>query len=72
MIDSKGISDRIARLEDLAQALGQEVRQAEIGEMALAEHERQEYVTTILDAVAGLDAARAVLVRVRARLRGAS
>lgn len=60
MIDSKGIDERIGRLESVARSLAEDARGAQ---------GQPEYVSLLYDAIAGVDAAKAVLERVRERLR---
>lgn len=61
MITQQDIADRIERLEALARELGRDAQQAQ---------GQPEYVSLLLDAIAGLDAARAVLVKAQERMRG--
>jgi hypothetical protein len=60
---------RVERLEQLAKGLAREVARWKRGDDPLLFAERRAYVDGILDALAGMDEARTVLVGVLARLR---
>lgn len=56
-----GIDERIARLAKYGLGLGRET--GACGD--LADHDQRDFLNYVMDAVAAVDAARAVLVRVR-------
>jgi hypothetical protein len=69
-MDTNDIEGRIARLETLAVGLSREVALWRVAaEHPLQERERKAYLAAVQDALAGLDAARVVLVGVTGRLR---
>lgn len=60
-----GIDERIARLAKFALGLGRETAAFGAACGALPDHDQRDYLNYVMDAVAAVDAARAVLVRVR-------
>jgi hypothetical protein len=69
-MDFNDVTARVNRLDQLARSLAAEVGIWKKGKDPLLYVERQAYLNAIQDALAGIDSARVVLVRVRARLEG--
>lgn len=67
MVTLEGIDGRIERLAELAQGLSRET--ATFGKVCagLADHERRDYLNSVMDALAAADQAKHALKRVRER-----
>jgi hypothetical protein len=68
VIGVKDLTARIERLDRLSRGLAREVLRWKEGDDPLLYVERREYLSAIQDALAGVEAARVALVRVRQRL----
>jgi len=68
VIGAEEVSARVRRLEELTRGLSKEVAIWKEGNDPLLYLERKSYLNAIQDALAGLEAARVVLARVRQRL----
>lgn len=69
-MDFNDVTARVKRLDQLARGLAAEVGIWKKGKDPLLYVERQAYLNAIQDALAGIESARVVLVRVKERLEG--
>jgi hypothetical protein len=65
------IRRRVKRLEQLAKGLAKEVSTIREADDPLLYRERKQYLTSIQDAIVGVDAARVILARVVQRMESA-
>ena len=68
MIGTEGIASRVDRLGHLSRGLAREAALWNAGESVLLHCKRKEYLRGVLDALAGLDAARVTLERAMGRM----
>jgi hypothetical protein len=68
MLDVADLAARVRRLEELARGLGREMQLWKTDAGPLLALERKQYLGLVQDGIAGLDAARVVLVRALDRI----